>query len=49
MKRESKGLTLNPEKCLFRMPQLITFKDYLLSIRGIVPTESRVEVVVQAF
>ena len=48
MERESKGLTLNPEKCVFRMPQL-TFKDYLLSIKGIVPTESRVEVVVQAF
>ena len=48
MERESKGLTLNPEKCVFRMPQL-TFKDYLLSIKGIVPTESRVEAVVQAF
>ena len=48
MKRESKGLTLNPEKCVFRMPQL-TFMGYLLSIRGVVPTESRVEAVAQAF
>ena len=48
MKGESKGLTLNPEKCVFRMLQL-TFMEYLLSIRGIVSTESRVEAVVQAF
>ena len=42
-----KGLTLNPEKCVFRMPQL-TFMGYLLSRKGIGPTESRVEAVVQA-
>ena len=42
-----KGLTLNPEKCVFRMPQL-TFMGYLLSRKGIGPTESHVEAVVQA-
>ena len=42
-----KGLTLNPEKCVFRMPQL-TFMKYLLSRKGIGSTESRVEAVVQA-
>ena len=41
-----KGLTLNPEKCVFKMPQL-TFMGYLLSRKGIGPTESGVEAVVQ--
>ena len=35
-----KGLTLNPEKCVFRMPQL-TFMGYLLSRKGIGPTVKR--------
>ena len=39
-----KGLTLSPEKCVFRMPQL-TFMGYLLSRNS--PTESQVEAVVQ--
>lgn len=42
-----KGLTLNPEKCVFRMPQL-TFMGYLLSKKCIGPTESCVEAVVRA-
>ncbi|PFX12869.1 Retrovirus-related Pol polyprotein [Stylophora pistillata] len=42
-----KGLTLNPEMCVFRMPQL-TFMGYLLSRKGIGPTESRVDAVVRA-
>ena len=42
-----KGLTLNPETCVFRMPQL-TFLGYLLSRKGIGSTESRVEAVVRA-
>ena len=42
-----KGLTLNPERCVFRMPQL-TFMGNLLSRKGIGPTESRVEAVVRA-
>ena len=42
-----KGLTLNPEKCVFRMPQP-TLMGYLLSKKGIGPTGSRVEVVVRA-
>ena len=42
-----KGLTLNPEKCVFRMPQP-TLMGYLLSKKGIGPTGSRVELVVRA-
>ena len=42
-----KGLTLNKEKCVFRMSQL-TFMGYLLSSKGIGPTESRLEAVVRA-
>ena len=42
-----KGLTLNKEKCVFGMSQL-TFTGYLLSSKGIGPTESRVEAVVRA-
>ena len=42
-----KGLTLNKETCVFRMSQL-TFMGYLLSSKGIGPTESRVEAVVRA-
>ena len=42
-----KGLTLNPEKCVFRMPQL-TFMGYLLSKKDIGPTESQFEAVVRA-
>ena len=41
------GLTLNKEKCVFRMSEL-TFMGYLLSSKGIGPTESRVEAVVNA-
>ena len=43
----ARGLTLNKEKCIFKMPQL-EFIGYLLSIRGIDPTESKVEAVVKA-
>ena len=42
-----KELTLNKEKCQFRMSEL-TFMGYLLSTRGIGPTESRVEAVKNA-
>ena len=42
-----KGLTLNREKCVFGMSQL-TFMGYLLSSKGIGPTESRVEAKVRA-
>ena len=42
-----KGLFLNREKCVFGMSQL-TFMGYLLSSKGIVPKESRVEAVVRA-
>ena len=44
---QQRGLTLNPEKCKFRMTQL-EFMEYLLSTRGIGPTESKVEAVVNA-
>ena len=44
---QQRGLTLNPEKCKFRMAQL-EFMGYLLSTRGIGPTESKVEAVVNA-
>ena len=44
---EQRGLTLNGEKCKFKMPQL-EFMGYLLSTRGIGPTESKVEAVVNA-
>ena len=42
-----KGLTLDKEKFVFRMSQL-TFMGYLLSSKGIGPTESRVEAVFRA-
>lgn len=42
-----KNLTLNKEKCQFRMTEL-EFMGQLLSSRGIGPTESRVEAVVNA-
>ena len=42
-----KGLTLNREKCNFRMSEL-TFMGYLLSEKGIGPTESRIEAIVNA-
>jgi len=41
------GLTLNPEKCQFKMPKL-EFMGMLLSEKGIGPTEARVEAVVNA-
>ena len=41
------GLTLNKEKCVFTMSEL-TFMGYLLSSKGIGPTESRVEAVMNA-
>lgn len=44
---QEKGLTLNREKCVFQMSKL-TFMGYLLSNKGIGPTESRVEAVVTA-
>ena len=44
---QQRGLTLNSEKCKFKMPQL-EFMGYLLSTRGIGPTESKVEAVVNA-
>ena len=44
---QQRGLTLNGEKCKFKMPQL-EFMGYLLSTRGIGPTESKVEAVVNA-
>lgn len=44
---QQRGLTLNGEKCKFKMPQL-EFMGYLLSARGIGPTESKVEAVVNA-
>ncbi|CAB3987669.1 Transposon Tf2-9 poly, partial [Paramuricea clavata] len=42
-----KNLTLNPEKCQFRMTEL-TFMGYLLSERGIGPTNTKVEAVKNA-
>ena len=44
---QQRGLTLNREKCKFQMPQF-EFIEYLLSIRGIGPTESKVQAVVNA-
>ena len=44
---QQRGLTLNGEKCKFKMPQL-EFMGYLLPTRGIGPTESKVEAVVNA-
>ncbi|XP_015747522.1 PREDICTED: uncharacterized protein K02A2.6-like [Acropora digitifera] len=44
---QDKGLTLSREKCVFQMSKL-TFMGYLLSNKGIGPTESRVEAVVTA-
>ena len=42
-----RGLTLNKEKCTFKMPQL-QFMENLLSTHGIGPIESKVEAVVKA-
>lgn len=42
-----KGLTLNKEKCKFRMPELV-FMGHLLSARGIGPAKSKIEAVVEA-
>ena len=44
---QQRGLTLNPEKCKFRMAQL-EFMGYLLSTLGIGPTDSKVQAVVNA-
>ena len=44
---QQRGLTLNGEKCKFKMPQL-EFMGYLLSTRGIGSTESKVEALVNA-
>ena len=44
---QERGLTLNLEKRKFKMPQLESM-GYLLSTRGIRPTESKVEAVVNA-
>ena len=44
---QERGLTLNLEKCKFKMPQL-EFMGYLLTACGIGPTESKVEAVVNA-
>ena len=44
---QEKNLTLNPDKCQFRMTEL-TFMGYLLSERGIGPTNSKVEAVKNA-
>ena len=44
---QEKGLTLNKEKCTFRMTEL-TFMGYLLSHKGIGPTASRVKAVLDA-
>jgi len=44
---QERGLTLNLEKCKFKMPRL-EFMGYRLSTRGIGPTESKVEAVVNA-
>ena len=42
-----KGLTLNPEKCQFRMSEL-EFVGHTVSGRGISPTEARVKAVAEA-
>ena len=44
---QKRGLTLNREKCQFRMPQL-TFMDKVLSGRGFGSTETKVEAVLKA-
>ena len=44
---QEKGLTLNPDKCEFRIPK-ITFMGYLVSETGIGPTEEKVKAVVNA-
>ena len=44
---QQRGLTLNREKCKFRMAQL-EFMGYFLSTCGIGPTESKVEAVLNA-
>lgn len=44
---QSSGLTLNPEKCLYNMDQIV-FMGILLSEKGIGPTAERVRAVVEA-
>jgi ribosome-interacting GTPase 1 len=39
-----KGLTLNPDKCQFRIPK-IEFMGHVLSEKGIAPTEAKVKAV----
>jgi len=46
-KIREKGLTLNPEKCQFRMSEL-EFVGHTVSGRGISPTEARVKAVAEA-
>ena len=46
-KIQEKGLTLNKEKCKFHMSE-IEFMGYLLSARGIGPTQAKVEAVTEA-
>jgi hypothetical protein len=42
-----KGLTLNPDKCQFRIPK-IEFMGHVLSEKGIAPTEAKVKAVLEA-
>ena len=44
---QEKGLTLNPEKCEFRIPR-ITFMGHHVSEKGIGPTQAKVEAVLNA-
>ncbi|XP_028415017.1 uncharacterized protein K02A2.6-like [Dendronephthya gigantea] len=44
---QKRGLTLNPEKCEFRIPK-ITFMGHFVSEKGIGPTEEKVRAVVNA-
>ena len=46
-KLAERGLTLNPDKCEFRIPR-ITFMGHVLSERGIGPTNEKVKAVVNA-
>ena len=44
---QERGLTLNPEKCEFRIPR-ITFMGHHVSEKGIGPTQAKVEAVLNA-
>ena len=44
---QERGLTLNPEKCKFRIPR-ITFMGHHVSEKGIGPTQAKVEAVLNA-